>query len=271
MPNPFNDIALVYPDRPCHGAGANFQEMERRIGAVKKILSSNAACCACYSRAALPASFDNFDLVVTLGGDGTVLDAARRIQIPPLLPIRLFPETSVGFLCTVDQPAFSLQLWQNLRKAPVFQNRLRLQCLVGATPLPIPILNDALIAHRSPARASRYEIRWQDTAQAQCSSGIWIATPQGSHGGARASGAIPLPLTDSRALFHVRELAASSSQPAIHGAPFSPDTDVFTVTPTTDSLQIFLDGGLCAQNLPKNQPVSFIFHTPVAVITGTGA
>ncbi|HOD00235.1 MAG TPA: NAD(+)/NADH kinase, partial [Myxococcota bacterium] len=47
-----------------------------------------------------------FDLVIAVGGDGTVLDIARFIRNTPLLAVNSSPSTSFGHFCATTSEGF---------------------------------------------------------------------------------------------------------------------------------------------------------------------
>ena len=96
-------LALVFPDRHEHGASpAAFHDALARLTR----LFPGATC---IPRARLTPRLDEFDLVLTAGGDGTLLAAAHYLTDTPICGIRLFPDRRVGYLCTLDSDALSPQ------------------------------------------------------------------------------------------------------------------------------------------------------------------
>lgn len=241
-------LALVFPDRHEHGASpAAFRDALARLTR----LFPGATC---IPRARLTPRLDEFDLVLTAGGDGTLLDAAQYLTDTPICGIRLFPGRSVGYLCTLDADALSPELADALPDHPR-RPLMRFECLIDGIPSGPPFLNDLLMAHACPARASRYRITLHDASQTQCSSGVWIATPSGSHAATAAAGAPPLPAASPLGLLCVRELCRSSATPPLRTATFSPDCPP-TLEPCAANHRVFLDGGLTRFDLHPSQILS---------------
>ena len=152
-------------------------------------------------------------LVISLGGDGTLLHASHHVGGDvQLLGINSCPKNSVGHLCAAlpkDIPQILKKiLIQKKYKAKSLQ-RLHVKCAKHKN---IPLaLNDILISHLHPAATSRYKIsllnkddevlQWEK----QLSSGIWISTPAGSTAAISSYGFPPEPLCSHKILVAVRE------------------------------------------------------------------
>lgn len=145
-------------------------------------------------------------LVVSVGGDGTLLTASHHVTTGMLLGVNSAPRDSVGYLAlarratvpkTLDAIASGV-----LRPVPV----TRLSVTLDGVTLPEPGLNDVLIAHEHPAATSRYLVRLGRRSEEHRSSGLWISTAAGSTAGIRSSGGTVLPLRSRRLQFRAREL-----------------------------------------------------------------
>ncbi|MBO4351400.1 MAG: NAD(+)/NADH kinase [Proteobacteria bacterium] len=215
-----------------------------------------------FLRDEIPDDLESFDWVIAAGGDGTTLEVASYLRNTPVLPIRLFPESSVGFLCSIDADVFVLN---RLNYKDFFTRDIpRLQCIVDDIPIETPILNEVLIAHPCPARASRYEITLNEQSEIQCSSGIWVATQPGSHGAAHAAGAEALDSSHlHEAVFCVRE-CSKPQKSSIKTKIFTPFCDTFLVKIISPELILFFDGGLTRYTVHQGQVISFRTHpTPL--------
>ncbi|MFA5087508.1 MAG: NAD(+)/NADH kinase [Candidatus Omnitrophota bacterium] len=150
--------------------------------------------------------YSSFDLVITVGGDGTFLEAARNVKRQIILGVNSVPGTSIGRFCFADRgnfPAMLRKILANRFKAARIK-RLRLQ-IDGRQPA-INILNDALVCHKNPAAMSRYYLMIGRVKEEQRSSGVWIATAAGSSGAIHSSGGRALPMTSARYQYRPREL-----------------------------------------------------------------
>lgn len=147
-----------------------------------------------------------YDLVVSVGGDGTVLQASHVVADTPLLGIKSDPQRSEAVFSTANPSTVNSVLANALaNRLPVrrlFRLRLRLNGrLIG--PL---VLNDVLIAHDDPATMSRYRLAISARQEFQKSSGVWVATAAGSSSAILAAGGRRLPWTTKQFQYTPREL-----------------------------------------------------------------
>lgn len=121
-----------------------------------------------------------YDLVVSVGGDGTFLETSHYLDRTPLLSVNSDPEKSVARFsaCDVEGLPALLERYQAGRLRPVSLSRLRLR--LDGRVLPIAALNDVLVTAHCPAEASRYTLRVGGRSEEQMSSGLWISTAVGS-------------------------------------------------------------------------------------------
>jgi NAD+ kinase len=156
------------------------------------------------------------DLVVTVGGDGTLLAASHGIGAGvPLLGVNSAPMQSVGFFCAAKKgrakAALAAALAGDMRRAELTRMRVELD----GTLLHDRVLNEALFCHASPAATSRYILRLvqpRDRGKAreieveeQKSSGLWVGPAAGSTAAQRSAGGKVLPLTSTKLQYVVRE------------------------------------------------------------------
>jgi NAD+ kinase len=153
------------------------------------------------------------DLVISIGGDGTLLLASHRIGAGPrLLGINGAPGSSVGFFCAGHRAnakrVLRLALEQS-RALPVV-DLTRMQVALDGTLLTSRALNEVLFCHRSPAATTRYALTYEprgkrSATEEQRSSGLWVGPAAGSTAAQRSAGGRVLPLTSTKLQFVVRE------------------------------------------------------------------
>jgi NAD+ kinase len=152
------------------------------------------------------------ELVVIVGGDGTLLGASHGIgPNVPLLGVNSSPDYSVGFFCGAKKgyvrEALVAALDGNLRSSELARMRVEL----NGQPLHNRILNEALFCHVSPAATSRYILRVLGadnriiTEEEHRSSGVWVGPAAGSTGAQRSAGGKTLGLTSGDLQYVVRE------------------------------------------------------------------
>lgn len=146
------------------------------------------------------------DLVISIGGDGTFLEASHQVKRGLLLGVNSSPDHSVGFFCAATRQTFAKTLAAALRGKLGVTAMTRLAVSVEGKPLPMLALNDVLITHQNPGATSRYVVRVGGREEIQRSSGVWIATPAGSTAGIRAAGGQLLPIRSDRIQYAIREM-----------------------------------------------------------------
>jgi NAD+ kinase len=146
------------------------------------------------------------DLVVSVGGDGTLLATSHQIGDGiPLLGINSAPESSVGFFCGAQRGNIAEMLERafagRLRSIELTRMRVDLngKCIHAR------VLNDALVCHASPAATSRYILCVEDGEEDQRSSGMWIGPAAGSTAAQRSAGGRVLPFSSEKIQYVVRE------------------------------------------------------------------
>ncbi len=148
----------------------------------------------------------NYDLVVTVGGDGTFLDISHILGNQVLLGVNSAPIDSTGALCRARVGDFLTVLVELIagKRKPQWIPRLKVK--VNGKAVAPPVLNEVLFANQSSAGTARYRVLVDKTAEEQKSSGIWIAAPTGSTAAIRSAGGKPMPLTKPAMQYVVREL-----------------------------------------------------------------
>lgn len=152
------------------------------------------------------------DLVVTVGGDGTLLAASHGIGAgTPLLGINSAPSHSVGFFCATRKgharAALEAALSGKLKGTELSRMRVELNGRV----LHDRVLNEALFCHECPAATSRYFLRVVGerdrtvASEEQKSSGVWVGPAAGSTAAQKSAGGKVLGLGSRKLQFVVRE------------------------------------------------------------------
>jgi NAD+ kinase len=146
------------------------------------------------------------DLVVTIGGDGTLLAASHHVTTGAVLGVNSAPGDSIGHFCCTRRALFLATLDAILagRLRPVALARLALR--IDGRRLREPALNDVLVAHPIPAATTRYALTVGGRTEEHRSSGLWISTAAGSTAGIRSAGGQVMPRGSRRLQYLVREL-----------------------------------------------------------------
>ena len=214
------------------------------------------------------------DGVITLGGDGTVLEASHHISDEniPVLGVRS-SDMSVGFLCSCKGDGIPGMI-QKLATGQ-FQTRevSRLEAKVrftdtGGEMTTEPILNDFLYTNKNPAATTRYKVMLGDTHEVHKSSGIWLSTAAGSTAAISAAGGTPVDFYRDDFQFLVREpyTPPSSSKYKIASGFFDPDKTDLIIENHCDQAVLALDGQRGSVSLNFGDTLKFSRAEPLHLI-----
>ncbi|MGZ3421537.1 MAG: NAD(+)/NADH kinase [Polyangiales bacterium] len=145
------------------------------------------------------------DLVITVGGDGTLLAASHAVSDTPILAINSAPGYSVGFFCGGRLGSVRETLEKALEKKLPQASLTRMKVEKDGNLLTTRVLNEVLVCSASPAATTRYLLEHRGALEEQKSSGIWIGPAAGSTAAQRSAGGRVLPLTSDKLQFVVRE------------------------------------------------------------------
>jgi NAD+ kinase len=153
------------------------------------------------------AAYEDFisrDLVVTVGGDGTVLNASHYILgRTPVLAVRS-DEHSTGALCATSARGLEAALDRLL--GDDFEVELWTRASVAVDGKRVLALNEVYIGDLYAPGMARYELSLGRISEIQASSGLIVSTGTGSTGWYRnASGLEPFPRIARGLRFAVRE------------------------------------------------------------------
>jgi len=147
-----------------------------------------------------------YSLVVSVGGDGTFLQAARSVTRTPLLGVNSDPLRSEAVFCAATRRTFPRLMRLALQGRLPERRLYRLQVRLNGRRLPQRALNDVLVVHDDPATMSRYRLRIGAREETQKSSGLWVATAAGSSSAVLAAGGVRLPWGARRFQYRPREI-----------------------------------------------------------------
>ena len=148
---------------------------------------------------------ERFELVISVGGDGTVLELSHGLRQTPILGINSDPEASVGYFCAGGADHVEELIARTLDEQWQPLKLRRFALTINETERTVPALNDVLVCHANPAALSSYILRLDDHEESQRSSGLWLSTPAGSTGAIRSAGGLVLPIKSQNLQFLVRE------------------------------------------------------------------
>jgi NAD+ kinase len=166
---------------------------------------------------------DGFDLVVTVGGDGTLLWAARWLsEATPVVAINSAPSDSVGHFCAGKKGAVRPLLEAALAGRLPASHLARAAVELDGEVLSRRVLNDVLFAHASPAATTRFLLSVEGKKARQLeikSSGIWAGCTAGSTAAQRSAGGEVLPVKSKKLQWVVREpyFSDGTTRPELRG------------------------------------------------------
>ena len=150
------------------------------------------------------------DLVITLGGDGTLLWASHTVGArTPMLAINSDPDTSVGYFCAGHRFNCEEIIERALEKQLSRLKLARMSVHVNGECASSRILNDVLFCHECPAATTRFNLSVHresaEETESQTCSGIWVGPAAGSTAAQRSAGGKVLALGSRKIQFVVRE------------------------------------------------------------------
>jgi NAD+ kinase len=181
------------------------EEHTAALEAVKNALTKRGIEFQSMPRIELNTCVDDIDMMISVGGDGTFLDASHSVEDVPLLGVNSSRSSSFGHFCYGCEENFEELLDKVISDELKPQPILRLELNLNGKVLPQLVLNEILIAHTHPAATSRYLLSIDSIKEEQRSSGIWIGTPAGSTGSLRSAGGDIQPIIDNEFQYIVRE------------------------------------------------------------------
>lgn len=200
--------------------------------------------------------FSNYDLVITIGGDGTFLEASHHVHDTPLLGVNSDPNPggSIGYFSVATAKTLPALLRQfdtlprtTLSRMAVFRNDERLRELV---------LNDAIFSGETIASACRYKLNGED--KKRVGNGLLVCTPGGSTAFMVNAGGMVMPLDEGvlqyREFFPINRRAHSGF-----------DTEIVLYSLTRKGY-LFLDGEHITYPVTLYDTIRFSIGEPLTVI-----
>jgi NAD+ kinase len=221
-------------------------EQKLTVDAVRKALRSRRIAFEETSLAKLNAGLrrqvTSADLVVSVGGDGTLLGASHYVRDGAMLGVNSAPGDSVGHFCSTNRENFAerLDAIMALKWRPI--ELARLQITLDGKVLPELALNDVLITHYCPAATTRYLIEAGGHIEEHRSSGIWISTAAGSTAGIGSAGGRRMTLRSRDIQFLARELYREPDREYELARGLLPPDSGITVASKMPDGRLYIDG-----------------------------
>jgi len=196
------------------------------------------------------------DLIVTVGGDGTVLAASHALKDTPVLGVNSMPGISVGHFCISHSDKLKAVLDQiaNDKIKPSFIPRM--QILSNGRPICTPVLNDILFTSNSPAESVYYWIQVGRKKEFQRGSGLWISGGPGSSAGFSSARGKSFSITSNVIKYLVREpCPLPKKHYSMLKGSISPRGQL-TVTSVSEGGTLYVDGSIHCIGLKVGQSFS---------------
>lgn len=221
---------------------ASHEEHERTLGEVKAALAKIGAKVTLRAASHTPFDTSEADLVLTVGGDGTLLSASHNVRQVPVLGVNSSPSFSVGFFCAANSVSLGDMLADALadRSERVVLTRMRV--MLNGELVSNRVLNEALYCHASPAATSRYILEVSSASEEQRSSGFWVGPAAGSTGALHSAGGSVLPLSAHELQLVVREPYTPAGQRYELLKLIIPENEHVAVRSKMQDASMFLDG-----------------------------
>ncbi len=197
----------------------------------------------------------NKDLIITIGGDGTVLTANSLDADIPLLTVNSDPQGSIGMYtrCNAENVAALFDAW--LSGDAVEEIIPRLQVRID-NDQPCHVLNECLFASANPAAMTRYVLEVDGQRESQRSSGVWVSTAAGSTAAIRSAGMEPVEAHHPALLFQVREpFSGRGPMKLLSGRQLPPSG--LRLMPAMPGVSIFIDGPHIHRTMPPGSVAEF--------------
>ncbi|XP_015899253.3 NADH kinase isoform X1 [Ziziphus jujuba] len=236
------------------------------------------------SRNNLSQPIRDVDLVVTVGGDGTLLQASHFMDDSvPVLGVNSDPTQvkeveefnnefdatrSTGHLCTATINNFE-QVLDNVIEGRMLPSKLsRISILVNSQLLPTFALNDILIAHPCPAAVSRFSFRIKRNDQSfspfvHCrSSGFRVSTAAGSTAAMLSAGGFPMPPLSRELQYMAREpISPGAAASLMHG--FTKPNESMDFTWFSKEGDLYIDGSHVCYSIKYGDTIQISSKAPV--------
>lgn len=183
-----------------------------------------------------------YALVVTIGGDGTLLRASHKVADVPVLGINSAPHSSIGFFCGVKDGNVLPALERALDGRLPSRTLTRMAVSIEGKRVSSRVLNDALFCHQSPAATSRYLIEAKGLQEEHKSSGFWIGPAAGSTAAQRSAGGRVLPMQSTALQLVVREPYTPQGERFRLLKVLTKDDESIVVRSKMREAALFLDG-----------------------------
>jgi NAD+ kinase len=210
-------------------------------------------------------------LVLSVGGDGTLISTSHNVGAEPLLGVNSSPEHSVGYFCAARPDNLRVLLARALDGSLKAQPLTRMSVIVNDKLRAARVLNEVLYSHLIPAAVSRYILQYRGKVEEQRSSGFWIGTAAGSTGALGSAGGTKMALRSKQLQFIVREPYTPPGSKITLRRLIVPFGEELLVRTKMDRAMLFLDGPYRRIHVRLGDVVRFTASEDCLNVLGIGA
>ena len=149
--------------------------------------------------------FQNRDLIIAVGGDGTFLRAAQFVKSQLIFGVNADVKNKEGFFMQSSKKDFEAKLKKIIGGRFSVKKMPRLEACINNKKIETLALNEFFVGPKKSYHAAKYVIYIGETKERQKSSGILVTTPAGSYAWSRACCKKTLNLNSDKFQFVVRE------------------------------------------------------------------
>ncbi len=198
----------------------------------------------------------NNDLIIIVGGDGTVLKVAQFIKDNTLLlSVNSNPKQTEGFFSCCDKDRFEKLLTKLMKDKCKILELNRLKATIDGKEMALA-LNEYYIGNNDPCGMARYNIKINKNEEYQKSSGVLVSTASGSYAWIKSAGGKELKQESDKFEYLVREpfIARLTPKVKITKGQLKKDT-IIEIMSDTNNMIIVADAVGERQPLKKTQRV----------------
>lgn len=221
---------------------ASHEEHRGTVAEVKAALQGAGVDVTRIRKRRQPFDASSFDLVVTVGGDGTLLAASHSVGTTPVLGVNSAPSTSMGFFCGARKGSAAASIEQALAGKLKSTSLTRMEVSVNGETVYGRVLNDCLFCHLIPASTSRYILEYEGQVEEQTSSGFWVGPAAGSTAAQRSAGGKVLPLSSKQLQLVVREAYRPFDDMQDMTRVIASDGTTIVARSKTRNMRLYVDG-----------------------------
>lgn len=197
------NVLVVYTNP---SASEHTEEQEATLSKVKNILKRYNFDFRLVDRDHLSKEkFDEIEIVIAVGGDGTFLRASQFVGKQLIFGVNADIRNKEGFYMQTDKSNFEAKFRRIIKNNFKIRQLPRLEANVDGKKIETIALNEFFIGPRKSYHAAKYVISINGKKERQKSSGVLVATAAGSYAWAKACHNRPLPLNSGKFQFVVRE------------------------------------------------------------------